>query len=223
MGTISILNASPTPQVARVYLTDYLFFADGTSRYDRPGSVPRSNADWIQLGAQDVTIPPGATVPISYTIRVPASDSLTGSFWSIIMVEAAGAPGPSARAGIGLSTVVRYGVQVVTHLHDSGQRKLTIRSGKLAPSADGAGVALQLEIANTGERATKFDVTTEVFDSTGTVRTRSQQSRGLTYPGTSLMHRVELGQLVRGSSYRAVVVLDAGSGNLSGAQYTLKP
>jgi hypothetical protein len=139
------------------------------------------------------------------------------------MVEGAGVPGPAARAGIGLSTVVRYGVQVVTHLHDSGQRRLTIKSGRLAPGANGVGMALQLEIANTGERATKFDVTTEVFDSTGTVKARAQQARGLTYPGTSLMHRVELGQLNRGSSYRAVVVLDAGSGNLSGAQYTLKP
>jgi hypothetical protein len=217
------MNASATPQVARIYLTDYLFFADGTSRYDKAGSVPRSNAQWIQLGAQEVTVPPGATVPLSYTIRVPSVASLTGSYWSVIMVEASGAPGPAARAGLALSTVVRYGVQVVTHLHDSGERKLTIRSGKLAPGANGVGVALQLEIANTGERATKFDVTTEVFDSTGTVRTRAQQSRGLTYPGTSLMHRVELGDLTRGSSYRAVVVLDAGSGNLSGAQYELKP
>jgi hypothetical protein len=216
------MNASATPQIARVYLTDYLFFADGSSRYDKAGSVPRSNAQWIQLGAQEVTVPPGATVPLQYTVRVPSADALTGSYWSVIMVEAAGAPGPATRGGLGLSTVVRYGVQVVTHLHDSGERRLTIQSGKLAPGANG-GVALHLEIANTGERATKFDVTTEVFDSTGTVRSRAQQSRGLTYPGTSLLHRVELGELTRGSSYRAVVVLDAGSGNLSGAQYTLKP
>jgi len=223
MGTIAITNVSATPQLARIYLTDYLFFADGTSRYDRPGSVARSNADWIQIGAQDVTVPAGATIPVNYTIRIPATDSLNGSYWSVIMVEGVGAPGPTSRTGMGLSTTVRYGVQVVTHLASTGERRLTVKSGKLAPGANGAGVALQLEIENTGQRATRFDITTEVFDSAGTVRSRSQQSRGLTYPGTSLMHKVELGQLTRGAAYRAVVVIDAGGGNLSGAQYTLRP
>jgi len=47
-----------------------------------------------------------------------------------------------------------------------------------------------------------------------------QDSRGLTYPGTSLMHRVELGKLPQGT-YRAVVVIDA-AGSLTGAQYTLQ-
>jgi hypothetical protein len=220
-GMIAITNASPNPQVARVYLTDYLFFADGSSRYDSPGSVPRSNARWIQLGAQDVTIPAGATVPVSYSVRVPADDSLTGSFWSVIMVEGVGIPGaPSARAGIGLSAKVRYGVQVVTHLMNTGQRSMTVRSGKLGPGAEGRGPELVLEIENTGERATKFDITTEVFDAEGAVRARVQQSRGLTYPGTSLIHRIELGNLSPGT-YKAVVVIDAG-GSLTGAQYSLK-
>ena len=223
MGTIAVTNTSPNPQVARIYLTDYLFFADGTARYDRPGSVPRSNAGWIQLGAQDVTIPPGATVPVSYTVRVPPVDSLSGSYWSVVMVEGVGAPMAAGQRGVGLATTVRYGVQIVTHLAKAGDRRLTVKSGKLAPGADGKGVALQLEIENTGQQATRFDITTEVFDSVGTVRARSTQSRGLTYPGTSLMHRVELGQLARGATYRAVVVIDAGSGNLNGAQYTLKP
>lgn len=219
-GTIAITNTSPNPQVARIYLTDYIFFADGSSRYDPPGSLHRSNADWIQLGATDVTLPPGATVPISYTVRVPRIDSLTGSYWSLVMVENSAVPVASSR-GVGISANIRYAVQVVTHLQKSGVRRLTIKSGKLGPDVEGRGPDLVLEIANTGERATRFDVTTELYDSQGTVRARMQQSRGLTYPGTSLTHRVGFGKLPSGT-YRAVVVIDAGTGSLTGAQYTLK-
>lgn len=221
IGTVAITNSSPTPQVARVYLVDYLFFADGTSRFDAAGSLPRSNADWIQLAARDVTVPAGATVPVSYTVRVPNADTLSGSYWSVIMVEAAGAPGTSERGGVALTAKLRYGVQVVTTVANSGTRRLTVKSGKLVAGTDGRGPALDLEIDNTGERATKFDVTTELYDSDGVVRARVQQSRGLTYPGTSLMHRVELGKLPSGT-YRAVVVIDAGGGSLTGAEYTLK-
>jgi hypothetical protein len=219
-GTIAVSNFSPSPQVARIYLSDYIFFSDGTSRFDPPGSLRRSNSQWIQLSAQDLTIPAGATVPVSYTVRVPGGDTLTGSYWSLIMIEGVGAPATAGRTGVGLSTTYRYGVQVVTHLANTGQSRLTIKSGKLGPD-EGRGPVLNLEIANTGERATKFDVTTELYDSEGTVRARLQQARGLTYPGSSLMHRVELGKLPQGT-YKAVVVIDAGAGNLSGAQYTLK-
>jgi hypothetical protein len=218
-GLISITNASPNPQLARVYLSDYLFFADGSSRFDRAGSLPRSNAEWIQLGAQDVTLPPGATVPVSYTVRVPGNTTLTGSYWSVVMVEGMATPGASARGGVGLATTVRYAVQIVTHLPNSGVRRMALKSGKLGPD-EGRGPVLHLEIANTGDRATKFDVTTEVYDDEGVVRARLQDSRGLTYPGTSLMHRVELGKLPQGT-YRAVVVIDA-AGSLTGAQYTLQ-
>jgi hypothetical protein len=221
-GTIAITNPTRSPQVARLYLSDYMFYSDGTSRYDPPGSLRRSNSSWIQLGAQELTVPAGTTLPVHYTVRVPGIDSLTGSYWSLIMVEAVSAPSTATR-GVGISANVRYAVQVVTHLANTGQRRFTVRSGKLAPGADGAGVALQLDIVNTGERATRFDVTTEVYDSTGTVVSRSQQPRGLTYPGSSLLHKVELGQLQRGSTYKAVVVIDAGGGSLTGAQYTLTP
>jgi hypothetical protein len=220
-GTISVTNASPNPQIARVYLSDYLFFADGSSRFDRAGSLPRSNADWIQLGAQDVTLPPGATVPVSYTVRVPGNTTLTGSYWSVVMVEGMATPSASARGGVGLATTVRYAVQIVTHLPNSGTRRMAVKSGKLEAGAAGRGPELVLEIANTGERATKFDITTELYDNQGVVRARVQQSRGLTYPGTSLTHRVELGKQAPGA-YRAVVVIDAGSGSLTGAQYTLQ-
>jgi hypothetical protein len=219
-GSIPVSNTTARPQIARIYLSDYIFFADGTSRFDPPGSLRRSNSRWIQLSAQELTIPPGATVPVSYTVRVPNVDSLTGSYWSMVMVEGAGAPGPTTQRGVGLTATVRYGVQVVTHLPKEGTRRVAITSGKLSPDS-GRGPVLDLEIQNTGERATKFEVTTELYDSEGTVRARRQQSRGLTYPGSSLRHRVELGRLPSGQ-YTAVVVLDAGDGNLTGAQYTLR-
>jgi hypothetical protein len=219
-GAIAVSNFSATAQVARIYLSDYIFYADGTSRFDPPGSLQRSNSGWIQLSAQDVTIPPGATIPVTYTVRVPSVDSLSGSYWSLVMVESTGAPPTSGRTGLGLSAKVRYAVQIVTHLQNSGIRRVTIKSGKLGPD-EGRGPVLHLELTNSGERATKFDVTTELYDSEGIVRGRMQQSRGLTYPGSSLMHRVELGPLPQGT-YKAVVVIDAGGGNLTGAQYTLK-
>lgn len=221
-GSVSLVNPTDRVQRARVYATDYLYFADGTSRFDPPGTLARSNAAWVQLAAQEVVLPPGGTAAVAYSIQVPRSDTLSGSFWSLLMVESVeggASGGQPGRPGVGIKPTVRYGIQVVSHVEETGTRKMSLVSGALAASDSGA--ALDLEIANVGSRATRFDVTTEIYDAEGVARGRFQQSRGLTYPGTSLMHRVELGRLPAGT-YRAVVVIDAGDGALAGAHYTLR-
>lgn len=219
-GTIAVSNASDRPQVARLYLTDYQYSADGTSRFDAPGSTTRSSASWVQLSASEVLVPAGATIPVAYTIRVPAGDSISGSYWNVIMVETKGPAKTGASAtGVGLSASIRYGIQVVTSIVGSDDRRLTIRSGTLA--ADSTGSALALVIENAGTLATRFAVTTEIYDAGGAIVGRFEQQRGLTYPGSTLAHQVKLPQLAAGK-YKAVVMIDAGNGSLSGAQYTLR-
>ena len=47
LGTIVVRNLTLQDQPVRIYQTDYLFFADGTSHFDDPGSAKKSNAKWI--------------------------------------------------------------------------------------------------------------------------------------------------------------------------------
>src|SRR4051812_18502968 len=126
-GRIVISNPTTSPQAVRIYQTDYGFKADGTSSFGDPGSTPRSNASWVAPQTQRVTVPPRSEVTVPYTVKVPQSDSLKGTYWSAIMVEAAesapaAASGRGSQAQVGIGSVIRYAIQVATHIGTTGTR-----------------------------------------------------------------------------------------------------
>jgi hypothetical protein len=219
-ATIVVRNLTAQPQPARIYQTDYTFSADGTSHYDSAGTVPRSNSRWVATSASSITVPPNSDVEVSYTVAVPAVDSLRGTYWSTIMVEGAPtAPPPTGAQQVGLGAKVRYAVQVATQLPNVGARR--VRMAKLNFAPDTAGTrALDVAVSNTGERAYRPNLWVELYDRTGAVRSRAQQQRGLLYPGTSLRQRFTLRRLPPGE-YKAVVFADTGDDVVSAAQYKL--
>lgn len=231
VGRIEIQNAGRTAQVVRLYQTDYHFAADGTSSFDKPGAFARSNSSWVSLQAEQVTVPAHASVNVPYTVTVPRTDSLRGTYWSTIMVEPSSheaiTPRDSAhKPRVGLGMVIRYAVQVATQIGSSGTRAVKFNDIEARQSADTTAKskatldAIELDVLNAGERAYRPALWVELYDSQGKLRAKAKQSRGLLYPGCSLRQRFELGALPRGS-YKAVIFADTGEESVYASQYTV--
>lgn len=222
VGTIVVRNLTQQDQPVRIYQTDYLFFADGTSHFENPGTKPRSNAKWITPTVRSLLVPPLSEMTVTYSVKVPA-DSLVGTYWSAIMVEGAPTePGRSSsgRPQIGLGAVVRYAVQVSTHIRATGSRKVGFANSKFLTNPDST-QSFELEVKNEGERAYRPALWIEVYDAQGTLRANARQERGLLYPGTSLKQVFALGKL-RNGTYRAIVFADSGEDAVFASQFTLK-
>lgn len=222
-GTIVVRNLTQQDQPVRIYQTDYLFFADGTSHYSDPGTTARSNAKWITPTVRSLLVPPSSEMTVSYTVTVPAGDSIVGTHWSMIMVE--GAPSEAGRSSggrpqVGVGAVVRYGVQVATHIRSTGSRKVAFANSKFLTNADST-QTFELEVQNAGERAYRPALWIEVYDEQGTLKANARQERGLLYPGTSLKQVFQLGKLTPGT-YRAIVFADSGEDAVFASQFTLK-
>jgi hypothetical protein len=222
-GTIVVRNLTQQDQPVRIYQTDYLFYADGTSHFDTVGTTRRSNGRWITPTVRSLLVAPGSEMTVTYTVKVPANDSLVGTYWSAVMVE--GAPTeagrPSAgRPQVGLGAVVRYAVQVATHIRDTGSRKVSFANSKFLTNADSA-QSFELDVRNEGERAYRPALWIEVYDERGTLRANARQERGLLYPGTSLKQTFALGRLAPGT-YRAIVFADSGEDAVFASQFTLR-
>src|SRR5688500_10583498 len=76
LGTIVVRNLTSQDQPVRIYQTDYLFFADGTSHFVDPGTTKQSNSKWITPTVRSLLVPPMSEMTVSYTVKVPASDSI---------------------------------------------------------------------------------------------------------------------------------------------------
>jgi len=168
-GAITLESRSDSETV-RLYQTDYLFYADGSNFYSEPGTIARSNASWISIYPKEVSIPPGMKVLIHYQIVIPENSALSGTYWSMIMVEPYVPPAEAlteeeGKVSLGIRTVKRYGIQIVTHIGDSGTRELKIVNRQLAQ--DGQNIVLALDIENTGERWLIPALRAEIYDETG--------------------------------------------------------
>jgi len=209
-------------ETVRLYQTDYLFYADGSNLYGEPGSTARSNAPWISIYPKEVTIPPGTSVQVHYQIVVPDTE-LAGTYWSMVMAEpyvppVEAPPEEESKVTLGIRTVLRYGIQIVTHIGDSGKRELKIVRRQL--SQDGQDLVLSLDIENTGERWLIPALRAEIYDEAGTLVGKKEGDKYRIYPGTSVQGKVKLGSLPKGK-YKVLVILDNGDQYVWGAQYAV--
>jgi len=223
VGRIAISNTGADSQTVRIYQTDYSFEANGTSSFGDPGSTPRSNARWISLQSAQVVVGPRSTQTVPYTVIIPRNDSLRGTYWSTVMVEGVGSPASvhasAERRQVGIATVIRYAVQVATHIGATGTRTIHLSTPHAAQRPD-SGAFIETDVENTGERAYRPQLWIEVYDAQGKLQAKAKQSRGLLYPGTSLHQRFALGVLPPGT-YKALIYADTGEDSVYAAQYTV--
>jgi hypothetical protein len=218
-GSIEIKNSGDTVEDVIVYQTDYRFTFDGQNHYGDPAENPRSNAAWLTFSPRQLTIQPGATGTVYYTITVPNDAALSGTYWSMLMVEEA----PTSRSeqkenGIFVQMKMRYGVQIITHMGTSGRRDVEFLDARLLQEQDKQ--VFQLDVRNAGDRSFRPDIQTQIFGTDGdrVVTLQSESKRLL--PETSARYRFDLSKL-NPDDYEALVIVDCGDADVFGARYSL--
>jgi hypothetical protein len=225
-GTIDLHNDSDEPQEAKVYLRDYLFHADGRRNMPEPGTLSRSLAPWVTMETDVVVVPPKQTRPFRYSIRVPGgADTLSGSYWAMAMVEpiAKGSAESSLGTqdaetpGVQVTQKMRYAVQIVTHIADTGDKTLELQSAELV-RPDAAAASVEVVYTHTGTRAFRPTVWLEVYDAAGAQVGEFEGQSLIMYPGASATNRIGLPDDLPAGAYSALVILDGGDDALFGAQ-----
>jgi len=226
-ATIVLNNKRLEPQEVKIYQTDYLFFCDGTTQYGEAGKLERSNADWVTFSPSWLAIPPKGQAVVNYTVEVPDDKSMVGTYWSMLMVELIGKDSPESAARpqegkvqLGVRQVVRYGIQLVTNIGDTGSPKPYFLGTKLLAKKEG-GRILRVDLENEGNRWMKPTLWAELFDERGRSVGKFEGGTMRIYPGTSVRYRIDLSEAPDGK-YKALVVGDTGGDNVFGATYTLK-
>jgi len=225
-GEIVIRNQDETPQELKVYLSDYSFNYEGETFYGDPGKDARSNASWITLSPSRVTIPPKDTATIGYSIAVPDDKSLVGTYWSMIMVECISKDSPESssaqkekKLSLGITQIMRYAIQVITHINDTGTKRIRFIQSKVLRENEAR--ILQVDLENIGERLVRPQLWTELYTSDGVSLGRFQGEQFRIYPNTSKRFRIDISRAPSGT-LKAIVVADFGENDLMGIQYTLK-
>lgn len=219
-GQILIQNSDSIDQEVRIYQTDLLYNFRDQTFYDEPGKFPKSNSSWISFSPKSLVLRAKESRNLEYEIRVPASDSVVGTFWSVIMVEGVFPIDPTATQGLSIRTVTRYAVQLVNEMSNRGKGQLRFNDPTLVKTDD-AKLYLAVDIENVGNYFISPEVSMEVFDNEGNpVKTIKAEKKGL-YPTTSYRFKLDLAGLPPKKTYTTMIVATGQGDDVFGMEYTL--
>lgn len=217
---IEIHNNGTETKDVRMYIRDYWFSYTGESRHDEPGTLKRSNATWVRFNPELLTLAPNEKGYVDFEVNVPQNDSLTGTYWSVIMVEGIETPDTSSSTGgVKINTAIRYAVQIITNIGETGKHDLQFTGMEMIQ--DGDQKILNIAIENTGEYILKPEVSLEIFDSEGNSAGVFKADRRKTFPGTSIMSSIILVGIKPGN-YTAILVADCDEDHIYGTNLSLE-
>jgi len=223
-GVIAIRNTGERAAEVKVYRTDYSFAADGRNDYGPPGRLVRSNADWLHLAREQITVAPHSLVNLNYEMEVADDETLNGTYWSMVMVEPVSARESTLEPREGearaqLTPVMRYGIQMVTHIGDSGSRELAFSNPQLVKAKSRR--LFRLDVENTGERWLRPQLWLELFDHNGRPVGKFGGEQKRIYPATSVRYQTDLSEVPAGR-YRMLILADGGGNDLFGSHFDLR-
>ena len=206
-GSINLENSDDHPQDVKIYLQDLRYNAKGQTFYRDPiDSDQRSNANWIKLESNLLTLKPKEKRTIFYEISVPQSGINPGSYWSVIMVEPTKTiETKESKSGISIRSIVRYAIQIVTNNQtESLKPNLKFERVKL-DTTDGIR-RLQVALANVGNLYVKPTASIEFYDpQTGEKIGRYSSIPMVLLPDNDKMFTIDISK-VKPGKYSAVLL-----------------
>jgi len=219
-GQIRIQNNEAKDQEVRIYQTDLLYNLQDQTFYDEPGAHKRSNAGWIQYSPKTVVLKSMESRTVEYEITVPQSDTLKGSYWSVLMVEGVNPIDPNRKGDLNISTVTRYAVQIVNEMNNKGNGSLKFMEPTLV-KGDNNKLYLAIDLTNDGDHYISPEVSMELYDEDGnSIKKITAPRRGL-YPTTSARVKLDLEGIPSNKTYKAMIVASGSDNDVFGLEYTL--
>lgn len=218
-GEIQIQNSDDTDQEVRIYQTDLLYNFKGLTMYDENETHSRSNKIWISFSPKSVILKAHESRYIQYEITIPDADSIMGTYWSVLMVEAVNSIDPNQEGELNINTITRYAIQIVTEAADSGTGLLKFLEPTLISEEEK--LFLAIDMVNEGQHYISPEVSMEIFDENGeSVRLIKAPRKGL-YPTTSVRFRLDLEGLKAEQTYKCLIIAAGKEEDVFGLEYTL--
>lgn len=205
-GKIEIENTGSKPQNVKLFLQDFTYQADGSINYKTLRTNKRTNGDWIKLNTNLILLKGKEKTEVFYEITVPDHLVNPGSYWSVIIVEPVDEIKPSDdKAGVNISSIVRYAIQVITD-YETERAKPELKFENVKVEKEDGKQTVKIDITNNGNLYCKPTASIEIYNRKTGERIGSYSSitMGL-LPQTSKSFHIDISK-VPADQYKAVVI-----------------
>jgi hypothetical protein len=223
-GTIKMQNSGKKEVRMLIYQQDISLACDKAVDFASINSHERSLGKWLKTNVEEKIIKPNEEYEVTYSITIPADAKDKGTYWGIIMVEAADPIQEETPQGLKIDSKTRYAVQIIMDVGVPVTGVLSFEKvdldKKMVDSTKKFAYTIAVKIKNSGIFYAKTKVNMEVFNNTGEkVKVIEGMPRRI-YPNRCNDFEIEVKDLPKGK-YEAVLVADNGK-ELFGSNISLE-
>ncbi|MCW2991839.1 MAG: putative protein of unknown function cell surface [Solirubrobacterales bacterium] len=224
-GQVRVVNAGSVEGTAELAVVDGTTGATTGAVYRTVGSASSDVGAWLQLSAREVTLAPGASTLVPFTVTVPSDGRRGEHLGGIVARPAASAPGKTNGTGkhsFRVDVVDQSILAVQVDLPGAARGLLKVRG--VEAGGNPGYQTLQLALSNPGELMVKGRGTVEVTRAGGEVVTTQDFPIDTFLPRTRISYPLVLrGDALLPDDYRARVVLhwDGGQTSTTELPFTL--
>ena len=223
-GTIKMQNSGKKEVRMLIFQKDMPFACDKPADFTSLNSHDRSLGKWVKTNVEERTLQPNEEYEVTYNIVIPADVQDKGTYWGIIMVEAADPLREETPQGVKIDSKTRYAIQIIMDLGTPVAGVLSFEkvdlAKKMVDSSKKFSYTIALKIKNSGIFYAKTKVNMEVFNSTGDKVKVIEGIPRRIYPNRCYDFEIEVIDLPKGK-YDAVIVADNGK-ELFGSNISLE-
>jgi hypothetical protein len=216
---VTLINEKEHVEKVEFHLCDYACTSEGLHFFEEPGKMERSNASWISLSQEQVTLEPKSQLDFFYKIEAPNNPSLIGSFWSVLLIEPQQAIQKLTEKenGFTMDVKIRYVHHIVTNLKNGNAKlKITNKEFKIMDNKQ----FLKISVLNTGDLFINPKLTLKLYDDQGKLKNTLEGQTERLYPGNSQSYLVATDGVESGK-FTGFLLLDNGDNNFFGDTFQL--
>jgi hypothetical protein len=194
--TIQLINDRDVSEKVSLKLVDYACNSQGEHFFNElTDNALRSNASWIRLGQEFITLAPRETRDIYYIIEVPAENLLLrGSYWSVLLIEPLDVLSStrSTEEGLHLCIKIRYAHHIVTNV-GGGTPKISVLKKEIQ-KIEGKRY-LRFHVVNEGELFLNPSLTLKLYNKKGELERSFKTQPERLYPGNPQCFLVDINNI----------------------------
>jgi hypothetical protein len=198
-GEIAVQNLGGNKIGIKAYTEDWVYAADGSKSFMKPGSSVYSCSSWIKLDPGNFDLAPNEVRKMKYTISSPGKTS--GGHVSVIFFES------TATNTEGISVSGRIGTIVYIDTENDIKRSGEIKAFSVLTSEEGSPLDLSLSFNNTGNTYLSAKPTIKIT-SDDKIVIENQPAYINTLPGDSKTSLITINKPLKEGSYKAQIELN---------------
>jgi hypothetical protein len=146
---LMVSNPGGAPLALRTSVTDFWYNDKNEKVFERPGSTPRSAANWIEVVPNQVTVPPGGSGTVKAIITPPMKAS--GGYYAAVFFESAPVltqSGNEERKAVYAN--IRLGSLILLTADNTDEYSIDVTNACLTPPDEGHTLKVDLDLENKG-------------------------------------------------------------------------